>query len=72
MLTNVFTGGRIDHAHHATNAFRALSDTIALEEAVAKADQMTSIEDTLMVVTADHSHVFSIGGGPDINLDIYS
>ncbi|ELU18168.1 hypothetical protein CAPTEDRAFT_34391, partial [Capitella teleta] len=53
-------------------AFRALSDTIALEEAVAKADQMTSIEDTLMVVTADHSHVFSIGGGPDINLDIYS
>jgi alkaline phosphatase len=57
--------GRIDHAHHAGNAFRALTDTIALSQAVAKARQLTSDTDTLIIVTADHSHTFTIGGYPD-------
>lgn len=57
-------GGRIDHAHHATNAIRALADTGALDEAVAVADQMTEDSTTLMMVTADHSHVMSIAGYP--------
>ena len=49
-------GGRIDHAHHAGNAYRALTDTIALAEAVKVAREMTDDEDTLIIVTADHSH----------------
>ncbi|WP_240099051.1 alkaline phosphatase [Thermomonas flagellata] len=57
-------GGRIDHAHHAGNAFRALTDTIALSDAVRVAAQMTSPEDTLIVVTADHSHTLSFVGYP--------
>ncbi len=56
--------GRIDHAHHATNAYRALSETQELARAVALADEMTSDEDTLILVTADHSHVFTIAGYP--------
>jgi alkaline phosphatase len=56
--------GRIDHAHHAGNAFRALTDTIALSEAVRLAQQKTNSDDTLIVVTADHSHVFTIAGYP--------
>jgi alkaline phosphatase len=56
--------GRIDHAHHAGNAYRALTDTIALSEAVAVAKQMTNDNDTLIIVTADHSHVFTIAGYP--------
>lgn len=56
--------GRIDHAHHAGNAYRALIDTIALSEAVAWAREITSAKDTLIVVTADHSHTFTIGGYP--------
>jgi len=56
--------GRIDHAHHAGNAYNALSDTIELSKAVAMADAMTSDEDTLIIVTADHSHVFTIAGYP--------
>lgn len=55
-------GGRIDHAHHATNAARALTDTVALDAAVAKADAMTEDAETLMLVTADHSHVMTIAG----------
>ena len=57
-------GGRIDHAHHAGNAYRALTDTIALSEAVATADGMTSADDTLIVVTADHSHTLTFVGYP--------
>ena len=57
-------GGRIDHAHHSGNAFRALTDTIAMSEAVATAMQMTSADDTLIVVTADHSHTMTFAGYP--------
>jgi alkaline phosphatase len=54
--------GRIDHAHHAGNAWRALTDTIELARAVARARDMTREDDTLIIVTADHSHVFTIAG----------
>jgi alkaline phosphatase len=56
--------GRIDHAHHAGNAKRALLDTIEFAKAVKKAYEMTDPEDTLILVTADHSHVFTIAGYP--------
>nr|CAB3221345.1 CiAP endoderm-specific alkaline phosphatase precursor [Phallusia mammillata] len=55
-------GGRIDHAHHATSAYDALHDTLAFDDAVAQALKMTSQTDTLLIVTADHSHVFTMGG----------
>ena len=57
-------GGRIDHAHHAGNARRALVDTVALSDAVRRAMAMTSEADTLIIVTADHSHTFTIAGYP--------
>jgi alkaline phosphatase len=57
-------GGRIDHAHHGANAYRALTDAIALSEAVKTALAKTDPKDTLIVVTADHSHVFTIAGYP--------
>jgi alkaline phosphatase len=58
-------GGRIDHAHHAGNAQRALVDTIALSDAVRVALETTDPRDTLVVVTADHSHTLTIGGYPE-------
>lgn len=56
--------GRIDHAHHAGNAYRALTETVALSEAVAVAQSLTDEADTLIIVTADHSHVFTMAGYP--------
>lgn len=56
--------GRIDHAHHAGNAYRALKDTQAFDAAIKKADELTNDADTLIVVTADHSHTLTIGGYP--------
>ncbi len=63
-------GGRIDHGHHITNAFRALTDTIEFARAVGVAAERTSVEDTLIVVTSDHGHVFNIGGYPTRGNDI--
>ena len=57
-------GGRIDHAHHAGNAFRALTDTIAFSDAVRAAAQLVDARDTLVLVTADHSHTLTISGYP--------
>lgn len=54
--------GRIDHGHHAGSAYGALTDTIAFSEAVSAAMDATDPADTLIIVTADHSHVFSVGG----------
>ncbi|XP_041837065.1 alkaline phosphatase, tissue-nonspecific isozyme [Melanotaenia boesemani] len=55
-------GGRIDHGHHEGKAKQALYETVEMDRAIGRADLLTSIHDTLTVVTADHSHVFSFGG----------
>ena len=56
--------GRIDHGHHAGSAYNALTDTLAFEAAVKAAYEYTNPEETLILVTADHSHVFTIAGYP--------
>lgn len=60
-------GGRVDHGHHAGNAARALSDAAALDEAVRTALEMTDAKETLIIVTADHSHTLTIQGYPARN-----
>ena len=57
-------GGRIDHGHHAGNAYRALTETIEFSHAVQAAVDMTSADDTLILVTADHSHTLTFAGYP--------
>ncbi|AOS96240.1 Alkaline phosphatase precursor [Microbulbifer aggregans] len=56
--------GRIDHSHHAGNAYNALHDAIAFAAAVERAVESVDLEETLVLVTADHSHVFTIAGYP--------
>ena len=56
--------GRIDHAHHLSNAYRALTDAQQMALAVKVAVENTDPEETLIIVSADHSHVFTIGGYP--------
>ena len=55
-------GGRIDHGHHAGNAYRALTETIAFSDAIRVATELTSADDTLILVTADHSHTMTFAG----------
>ncbi|MEC4685029.1 MAG: alkaline phosphatase [Nitrospirota bacterium] len=63
-------GGRIDHASHAGNAFRALTEAIEFSNAVKTAMEKINPEDTLVIVTADHSHVFTMAGYPTRGNDI--
>lgn len=57
-------GGRIDHGHHDSKAQLALTETVSFDDAIDSAGQLTSDKDTLTLVTADHSHVFTFGGYP--------
>lgn len=60
----IVEAGRIDHAHHAGNAFKALGETVELSRAVSLAMRKTNAVDTLIIVTADHSHTFTLAGYP--------
>ncbi len=54
--------GRIDHGHHFGNAQHALTDTIEYAKAVEEALKLVDLKDTLIIVTADHSHTLTMAG----------
>lgn len=55
-------GSNIDVAHHYGLAKKALYETLEFENAVRAAVELTDPEETLIIVTADHSHPFDIQG----------
>ncbi|XP_068633221.1 membrane-bound alkaline phosphatase-like [Battus philenor] len=55
-------GGRIDTAHHETKARKALDETAELAKAVEAAVKMMNPEETLIIVTSDHSHTMTYSG----------
>lgn len=57
-------GGRIDHALHANSVEGAIVETSVFDDAVRRALEMTSENDTLVIVTADHSHALALNGWP--------
>ena len=63
-------GGRIDHGSHANNAYRTLTDAVAFEESIKAVMARVNLDDTLVIVTADHSHTLSINGYPDRDANI--
>jgi alkaline phosphatase len=63
-------GGKIDVAHHEGYVWHALHETSEFSDAVAHAVQATNPDDTLIVVTADHSHTLTIAAYPERGTDI--
>lgn len=57
-------GGLIDVAHHETWARLALDETAEYSKAIDLARRMTSEQDTLIVVSSDHSHTMTYNGYP--------
>jgi alkaline phosphatase len=55
-------GGRIDTAHHDTTAQLALDEAVEFQKAVQYVNENTNEEETLIVVTSDHSTVLTVGG----------
>lgn len=70
----VVEGGRIDHAHHANYANRAMEETVALHQAVQDAvddlERKNMLDETLIIVTSDHSHVMTMMGYAKRGTDI--
>ena len=58
----IIAGARIDHGHHDSKAKKALYETLAFEDAIQEALNIVDTEETLIIVTADHSHPFDIAG----------
>ncbi|XP_064096729.1 alkaline phosphatase-like [Macrobrachium nipponense] len=63
-------GGNIDRAHHLNEHRSALEEALEFEKAIAAANEMTNPEDTLIIVTADHSQPLVINGYPERQNDI--
>lgn len=63
-------GGRIDHGHHQNIPRLALAEVVELDRAVERALGMVDLDETLVIVTADHSHVLTFNGYPDRGNDI--
>ncbi len=57
-------GGRIDHGHHDGKPGYALLEAQEFNHAIETALEKIDLKNTLVLVTADHSHVFTISGYP--------
>eukprot|EP00091_Calanus_sinicus_P021562 TRINITY_DN6443_c1_g1_i1.p1 TRINITY_DN6443_c1_g1~~TRINITY_DN6443_c1_g1_i1.p1 ORF type:complete len:316 (-),score=68.63 TRINITY_DN6443_c1_g1_i1:147-1094(-) len=63
--------GLVDHGHHGNKARQALDETLQLDAAVTAALELVDLDETLIIVTADHSHALTINGYPDRGHDIF-
>ena len=59
--------GRVDHALHASNAARALTDDIAFADAIQATLDKVNLDETLILVSSDHGHTMTFAGYPHLN-----
>ncbi|CAG9802972.1 unnamed protein product [Chironomus riparius] len=64
-------GGRIDHGHHRTQAKHAVTEAVEFSKAIEAALALVNLNETLIVVTADHGHVMTMSGYADRGHDIF-
>uniref|UniRef100_A0A182RLM5 Alkaline phosphatase n=1 Tax=Anopheles funestus TaxID=62324 RepID=A0A182RLM5_ANOFN len=63
-------GGLIDTAHHSNRPRLSLEETNEFHKAIDLARKRTSVDDTLIVVSSDHSHTLMYNGYPTRGSDI--
>ncbi|KAK4307956.1 hypothetical protein Pmani_020316 [Petrolisthes manimaculis] len=63
--------GLIDRGLHLNQPVKALEEVVQLDEAVSMALTTLNLEDTLILVTADHSHTLTLNGYPPRGNDIF-
>ena len=65
---------RIDHAHHNAFANIALEETVVFDQVVEKTIKLLKskgiLDETLIIVTSDHSHTMTLPGYPLRGSDI--
>ncbi|KAL9880216.1 alkaline phosphatase isoform X1 [Glossina fuscipes] len=70
----VVEGGLIDQAHHRGKAKKAINEVLAFNNAINASIQALSeeeLENTLIIVTADHSHTLTINGYPKRGTSVF-
>ncbi|XP_034192120.2 alkaline phosphatase [Osmia lignaria lignaria] len=58
-------GGLIDFAHHRGHAAQALLETVRFSDAINATLKMVNTDDTLVIVTSDHTHSMNFNGYSD-------
>lgn len=58
----IIESGRIDHGHHNGTAYKALTETQHLHKTIEWLLTQVDLKETLIVVTADHSHGMAMAG----------
>ncbi|CAK9801399.1 Alkaline phosphatase, tissue-nonspecific isozyme [Anthophora plagiata] len=61
----VVEGGLIDFAHHRGHAAQALLETVRFSDAINATMKMINTDETLVIVTSDHTHSMSFNGYSD-------
>lgn len=61
----VVEGGLVDQAHHRGHARKALEEVISFSDAIQKTLELINFNDTLVIITSDHSHSLLLTGYPD-------
>jgi len=64
-------GGRIDLASHANKGFQALHEAVHFDETIESGMSLINQDETLVMVTADHSHTLIINGYPYRGTNIF-
>lgn len=67
----IVEGGKIDQAHHQNHARLALEEMVQFENAIYESTSTLNDDDTLVVVTADHSHSMVFNGYGERGNDIF-
>jgi alkaline phosphatase len=69
--TDAIEGARIDQGHHNNWANRALEETLEFDDTIEQTlNWINNLDETLVIVTADHSHTMSLSGYADRGADI--
>lgn len=58
-------------AHHRGRAKTAINESSAFEDAIQRTLAMTDEKNTLIIVTADHTHTLSINGYQERGADLF-
>ena len=64
-------GGRIDHAHHDQLAVKAIEEFVEFDDAIEQILERVDLSETLVIVTADHSHSMSMVGYDGRNTSVF-
>ena len=66
----IIESARIDHGNHFKNPYLALTETVEFSNAIRAAMKLVNLNETLVLVTSDHSSSLAFTGYPEANMPV--